>query len=74
VKGQHAVAMLAVDLKDGLDGCEPTNGRLLGIETDYGSSNNSMTRELQSTLEASGSEWPAMRNHIPCMAHVIQLA
>jgi len=33
-----------------------------------------MTRELQSTLEASGIEWLALRNHIPCMAHVIQLA
>jgi len=33
-----------------------------------------MTRELQSTLEASGIEWPALRNHIPCMGHIIQLA
>jgi len=33
-----------------------------------------MTRELQSTLPASGIGWPALRNHIPCMAHVIQLA
>jgi len=33
-----------------------------------------MTRELQSTLEVSGIEWPALRNHIQCMAHVIQLA
>jgi len=33
-----------------------------------------MTRELQTTLEASGIEWPASRNHIPCMAHHIQLA
>jgi len=33
-----------------------------------------MTCELQSTLEASGMESPAWRNHIPCMAHVIQLA
>jgi len=33
-----------------------------------------MTRELQSTLEASGIEWPALRNHVPCVAHVIQLA
>jgi len=33
-----------------------------------------MTRELQSTLEASGIKSPAMRNHIPCMAHVIELA
>jgi len=33
-----------------------------------------MTRELQSTLVGSGIEWPALRNHIPCMAHVILLA
>jgi len=33
-----------------------------------------MTRELQLTIEASGIVWPAMRNHIPCMVHVIQLA
>jgi len=33
-----------------------------------------MTRELQSSLVASGIGWPAMRNHIPCMAHIIQLA
>jgi len=33
-----------------------------------------MTHELQSTLEASVIEWPALRNHIPCRAHVIQLA
>jgi hypothetical protein len=33
-----------------------------------------MTRELQFTLEASEIEWPALRNHIPCMVHIIQLA
>jgi len=33
-----------------------------------------MTRELLSTLEASGIWWPAMRNRISCMANVIQLA
>ena len=57
-----------------LDRFELTDGRLLGITTDNPSSNYSMTRELQSTLEASGIKWPALRNHIPCMAHVIQLA
>ena len=61
-------------MKDVLDSFKLTNGRLLGIMTDNASSNYSMTRELQSTLEASGIEWPALRNHIPCMAHVIQLA
>jgi hypothetical protein len=63
-----------VHLKDVLDRSELTDGRLLGITTDNASSNDLMTCELQSTLEASGIEWPALRNHIPCMARVIQLA
>jgi len=50
------------------------DGHLLGITTDNASSYYSMTRKLKSTLEASGIEWPASRNHIQCMAHVIQLA
>jgi hypothetical protein len=33
-----------------------------------------MTRELPTTLDASGIEWPALRNHIPCRAYVIELA
>ena len=57
-----------------LDRFELTDGCLLGITTDNTSSNNSMTRELQSTLVDSGIEWPALRNHISCMAHIIQLA
>jgi hypothetical protein len=61
-------------LKDVLDSFVLTNGCLLGISTDNASSNHSMTGELQSTLEASRIEWPALRNHIRCMAHVIQLA
>jgi hypothetical protein len=33
-----------------------------------------MTRKLQSTVEPSGIELPELRNHILCMAQVIQLA
>jgi len=33
-----------------------------------------MTCELQSTLEDSRIKWPILRNYIPCVAHVIQLA
>jgi len=66
--------MVSVHLKDVLDRFELTDGRLFGITADNASSNFSMTRELQSTLEACGIEWRALRNHIPCMAHVIQLA
>jgi hypothetical protein len=61
-------------LKEVLDCFELTDGRLLGITTDNASSNYSMTSELQSTLEASGIERPALRNHILCMMHIIQLA
>jgi hypothetical protein len=57
-----------------LDRFELTNGRLLGITTDNVASNYLMTHELLSILESSGIEWPALRNHITCMAHVKQLA
>jgi hypothetical protein len=59
---------------DVLDRFELTDGSLLRITTDITSSNYSMTGELQSTRAASGIEWLAMSNHIPCMAHVTQLA
>jgi len=74
VKGQHTGAGLAVHVKDVLDHFELTDGRVLGIRTDNASSDSWMTCEQQSTLEASGLEWPALRNNIPCMAHVIQRA
>jgi len=41
--------------------------------TDIAFLNYSLTHELQSTLEASAIQWPAVTNHISCMAHVIQL-
>jgi len=71
---QHTGARLAIHWKDVLDRFEFTHGRLLGITTNNASSNYSTTRELQSTLEASAIECPVLRNHIPCMAHIIQLA
>jgi len=61
-------------LKDVLDRFELTDGHLLVITMDNAFSNYSMTHELQSTLEGSGIKWLALRNHIPCMAHIIQLA
>jgi len=57
-----------------LDRFELNDGRLLGIKTDSTSINYSVTRERQATLGYSRVEWPALRNHIPYMAHVIQLA
>jgi hypothetical protein len=60
-------------LKDVLDHFALADGPLLHISTNNHSSNYSMTRKLQSTLEASEIERPALKNHIPCRAHVIQL-
>jgi hypothetical protein len=66
--------MVAVYLKDMLDRFDPADSCLLGITTYNASSNYSMTRELQSPLEVSVIELAALRNHIPCMRHIIQLA
>jgi len=74
VHRHHTAARLAIHLKDVLYYFELTNGRLLYIITDNASTNYLRTHELRPTLEASGIERPALRNHIPCMVHVIQLA
>jgi len=42
--------------------------------TDNDSSNNSTTCKIQSTLPNSAIKSPALRNHITCMVHIIQLA
>jgi len=63
-----------VHLKNVVDRFQLTDDRLLGITTHNAFSNYSKTHELQSTLEDSAIGWAALRNHIPCMAHVIQLA
>jgi hypothetical protein len=69
--GQHTGARIAVHLKDMFDRFELTDSRLLGMTSDNGFSNYTMTRELQSKLEASGNMLPALRNNIVCMAHAI---
>jgi len=58
---------------DLLDCFQLTDGHLLGITPDNSYSNYSIKHELQSTLEAPGIEWPALRNHTPRMDHVKQL-
>jgi hypothetical protein len=67
-------ACLAGHLNEVLDRFELTDRCVLRITTDNASSNYSMTHELQTTLEASRIESPILRNHIPCMAHIIQLS
>jgi len=54
--------------------CELTDRQFLGIITNNIHLNHCMTWELQSTLVAFGIECPALRNHTPCIARVMQLA
>jgi hypothetical protein len=73
VKRQHTGARLAIHLNEGHECFEHTAGRSCGVATNNTSSTYSMTEELQSTVEATGIERPALRNQIPNMAPVIQL-
>jgi hypothetical protein len=61
-------------LKKVLDHFQLTDGRLLRFTTQNDFLFHSMTRELQSALDATGIVWPAMRNYIPRMAVGFQLA
>ena len=61
-------------MKDLVDRFDLTNSCWQGITTDNASSNYSTSCGLQWTHEASGIERPALRNHIPCVAHIIKLA
>jgi hypothetical protein len=51
-EGLHTQARPAVHLKDVLDRFDLSDGHLLDITTDNASLNYSMTRQLQSALEA----------------------
>jgi len=53
---------------------ELSKGCLVRITNNNASSSHSMTWELQSTNEVVEIQSPALRNHIACIAHVIQLA
>jgi len=59
------------DLHDHFD---LADSRLLGISTANTGTKYSITRELQSSLEASGIDWPALMYLFRCMAHIIQPA
>jgi hypothetical protein len=73
VNGQHMGKWLARHLKEVLDHVEQTDGLLIRIITNNTPSSYSISLELQPTLLASAIEYPAFRNPILCMAHIIQL-
>jgi len=70
----HTEASLAMHLNHVLDRVQFTDSHLLDIITDNASAYYSGTHKLQSTLEESRIEWPASRNQISWMPHVIRQA
>jgi hypothetical protein len=64
-------ALLAGHLKEVIDHVELNAGWILEITTDNASSHYSMTSESQTSFEAFRIDGPALRNLIPCMAHII---
>ena len=47
--------------------------QLLGFTTDSASNNTTLARALDDALSQLSIDWNCEHNHIPCMAHVVQL-
>jgi hypothetical protein len=63
-----------VHLTKVIDHFQLTDGRFLGIPRVNASTKYSKAHELQSTIDDAGTVWPQLKNHIPYIAHIIQLA
>ena len=50
------------------------NDRFLGMMSDNMSSNFTMSAGIERAMAIMGHQWSSANNHMPCMAHVIQLA
>ena len=50
------------------------HNRLYCITTDNASNNGSLCEALSALLDEEGVQWDAMRNHIACLTHIINLA
>jgi len=72
VKGQHTGARVAVHLQNVQGHSDLTDSCVSGITTYNFPLNYVMTCEPQSSLAQSGIGWPALRNHIQCIVHVIE--
>lgn len=61
-------------VKERLKFYEIPPGQILGITTDNASVNGKMTKHISSMFKEEGVDWEHEINHMPCMAHVIQLS
>jgi len=72
IKGSHTGANMAGIINDVL-ARYGIQDRILGFTTDSASNNRTLTEALNNAWSLLSVEWCQLENHIPCMAHVVQL-
>jgi len=72
IKGSHTGANMA-EIINGVLAKYGIQDRILGFTTDSASNNRTLTEALSNAWSLLSVEWSQFENHIPCMAHVIQL-
>ena len=75
VKGQHTGQHLATVILRELENCRISGHRILTVTSDNARNNGTMVEALQDALSVVHTEITlAKLTHVPCLAHVIQLA
>jgi len=72
IRGSHTGADMAGRINDVLARYEIQDG-ILGFTTDSASNNRTLTEALNNACSLLSVEWCQLENHIPYMAHVVQL-
>jgi len=72
IRGSHTGANMAGLINDVL-ARYGIQDRILGFTTDSASNNRTLTEALNNAWSLLSVEWFQLENHIPCMAHVVQL-
>ena len=72
IKGSHTGTNMAGIINGVLDKYG-IQDRILGFTTDSASNNKTLTKALNNMWSSLSIEWNQLENHIPCMAHIVQL-
>jgi len=72
IRGSHTGANKAGIINDVL-ARYGIQDRILGFTTNSASNNRTLTEALNNAWSLLSVEWCQLENHIPCMAHVVQL-
>ena len=72
IRGSHTGANMAGIINDVL-ARYGIQDRILGFITDRASNNRTLTEALNNAWSLLSVEWCQLENHIPCMAHIVQL-